>query len=450
MTRVTAKTPPPVQSWIPSILRRTKAENVLTTKNSDSASDSESESLIPTSSDPDSSLKRRSSKSKALEKLSLPPASNSSRARLSRPSKASPRKPSTSALKRSSRKPSKKGLSPLPSSSPAGSPVAEEALRLAILESEVLSLRAQLAQKDADHASQLASITAGIQESVAKIFDEKIASQVSQMNALANTVAALELALLQPRPLSCYADITSSASPSLPKRPKPSADVTMTDVPVSPKTRAESILDSIPQSQIEYSTRPAPAPKPGVCIVHIHGFNHGRGTPLNVLGAILEVKYNFPRQNIINVSPVNNVITEMTINSSSLAELQSALDVPNCPFLLSTTLDVRAPLSPSLSAAEASEIFDRRMDRVIHRLKSLKSSRFDYIAAFMLDYKDNGVRYWEPESRPTDIYISHFLKPASSSPQPASVQSPSNASDESTPSSPLADATTSTHSAMEL
>ena len=436
MTGVTEKKPPPEKNGFWSILGRTKAKSVEPIEKSDLTHDSASESSLSAPLDSVSSLKGRTSKTKAIEKLSLSPTSLSARVRLS---KGTPRKPSTSAVKLVPRRSSKKGFVSSRSSSPTGSPVPEEASRVAILEGMVLSLRAQIVQKDNEHALQLSTLAASIKESVTLILEEKFAAQLS---TLTSTVAALELAFLKPsmpRSLNSYADISSTTPPSPPKKFKSSMDVPMTDA--SQKSRAQSILDSVSQSQIEYSTRPAPALKPGVCIVHIYGYRHGKGTPLNVLGALLEVKYGFPRRNIINVSPVNNIITELSINSSSLEALKAALDVPNCPFTLSTTLDVRAPLSDSISVTQASEIFDRRMTRVINRLMSLKNSRFSYIAVCMQDYKDNGTRYWAPETRPTEIFMHHFIKPD----LPSST--PLNPSDEPISST---DAVTPTQSDMDL
>ena len=408
-TRVPEEPPPP-KNWFIGKITQTIKNFASPVEFSDSSAETAPDFEVSPDSDENLPSPGRKSKTAALKRITDSP--SGSGPKLSRTSKTPPAQPrkvrATKLLKAGTvdfalRVP-KPPTPPPPSETPSES---HSDPRIAELEKEISSLRAQLLLKDVEHAQKLSQLTASITESVTKVLEEKFSSRFDNLAASIKSLDDVVTTPSNSRELSSYADITSSP---IPKRAKADTDQIMTAA-APLKTRAQTIVESVTASQRNNCFHKTPAPRKGFRLVHIHGFNLGRGNPMKFFPAMLEVKYNFPRKYVYNVSPVNNKIAELVIDADSFEELQKALSVPGCKLLLATTLDVRTPISPVISPSDAEKFFLYRLDRQINRLRSLKFKHFNYIADFLNDYKLNDTRIWEKESRPTPIYMSAFLRP---------------------------------------
>ncbi len=232
MTRA-QEDPPPASGWLSSILRRTKSATDPPPQNSDSASKTELEFSSSSDSEPTPCSPGRSSKTRAKTRLTRP---LSSRSIVAKADEISVKKTLKTKLAKASVK--SKACAPpvVPSmdmdttSSPTSTPSAAD-IRIAELERELSSVRAQLLTKDAEFSSYLAKLTASVTESVTKSLEEKF---FSRLNSVSTSVADLEKVLL--RPSVSYADMSSSdsAPAAAPKRLKTERNSmdSMMDVPI--------------------------------------------------------------------------------------------------------------------------------------------------------------------------------------------------------------------------
>ena len=235
-----------------------------------------------------------------------------------------------------------------------------------------------------------------------KLALEQLLSAVSDLKA---ENAALRQQLSPPeRPLSSYSDIVSA--PSLPppgKKPKPLPP------PPADMTRAEQIVGHIAPDQLRRCFD-APLPVLGLAVVHVDGYRPIRGQSPAVFSSILEVKFNFPRRHVFNVSTITDRLVELVIDASSLDQLKSALSGPSCTLRLLTDLDVSSPLLANISAADAQAAFHKRLDKDIARLKQSARPLLLRVAKLLSTYKEDiSIRSLLPRARPTPTYLSAFI-----------------------------------------
>lgn len=214
---------------------------------------------------------------------------------------------------------------------------------------------------------------------------------------------------------------------TLPPKPAPRQRLSYAEVGPTSSATADIVMSAQPPlKQVKVSINPAgkssqlspkqldkfdapKAPKPGMQIVHIHGFNFGASSPVKVFAPFLEQKYKYPRNNVLNVSPISSTIAEVVIDASSLPLLHSALSVPGSNLTLSTTLNARLPMVTSVTKETANAAFEKRFSREIVRLKKLKAPKYLRIAELLSDYSACGNRFLESAAIPSDIMLSAFM-----------------------------------------
>ena len=201
------------------------------------------------------------------------------------------------------------------------------------------------------------------------------------------------------RQINSYADIATVSCPPPSKRIKESTAA----------SRAEQVVNQLTHHKIRRFLGDPPA-RTGIRIVHIDGYRHIRSESPAVLSSILEVKFNFPRRHVLNVSVVTERLVEVVIDADSHDLLKSCLQDPLCPLTLIPDLDVSVPLHDHKTAEEAKLIFDRRLTREITRLQTSPRPALLRVGKLLAAYKaDISVRSLLPRPRPTPTYMSAFL-----------------------------------------
>ena len=250
----------------------------------------------------------------------------------------------------------------------------------------IYNLNAELAVYKANMITEMASITA---------------SMDSKLEKLTETVMKHSTILAIPaRQSKSYADITESLP--LPSQANPKK--LKQDLPLSKTEQFASLSENFVKSCF---IKNSPVPS-GLQLVHIEGFRLPKNAPLSTIGVVLEGIFHIPASKVLNVSVLNSNLIEVVIDSSCLTIMKQALRSPDSPLVLHENLNVRVPLSPTVSTAAANASFIARVSRDVERLKAQKFPLRRRIAALLVEYMANDTRTFAPPTRPSPILMSAF------------------------------------------